>query len=163
MAELIEQIINFFTSNEFQVLMTSIGSIILGLSPVLYKLINSKIAKWKARLEVKSKELVEALTIIEDYKKVADDEISRAKEVIAQLTGMIEKQNEAMNLAFSRSNLKEDVKSTIDKILHQKTIPEVQQAPSVIHETPVEANESKEDEQLPIQTLEKRTYTRGRI
>ena len=49
MANIIDQIMKFFTSNEFQALMTSIGSIILAISPMLYKIITSKLTKWKIK------------------------------------------------------------------------------------------------------------------
>ncbi len=152
MAEIINQIIAFFTSDEFQALMTSIGSIILAISPMLYKIITSKLTKWKIKYDAKTGELKEAISIIDEYKARAEQEAAKAKQTIDYLTELVNKQNEAMRLAFDRSNLKEDTKQAIHKILQAQTVkipvePLLEAAKTVLKE-----DEKKKDESLSTQT-----------
>lgn len=152
MAEIINQIIAFFTSDEFQALMTSIGSLLLAVSPFLFKLITSKIEKWKIKFQAKASEVAEALKLVDEYKKLAEAEAAKTKQTIDQLTELVNKQNEAMRLAFDRSNLKEDTKQTISKILQTKTVnisaePLLEAAKTVLKE-----DEKKKDDSLSTQT-----------
>lgn len=149
MANIIDQIMKFFTSNEFQALMTSIGSIILAISPMLYKIITSKLTKWKIKYDAKTGELKEAISIIDEYKARAEQEALKAKDTIDKLTELIKQQNGAMQLAFDRSNLKEDVKTQIGKMLKP-----VNEAVPVKAEprTPLQEDEIKKDDTLPVET-----------
>jgi len=152
MAEIINQIIAFFTSDEFQALMTSIGSLLLAVSPFLFKLITSKIEKWKIKFQAKASEVAEALKLVDEYKKLAEAEAAKTKQTIDQLTELVNKQNEAMRLAFDRSNLKEDTKQAIHKILQVQTVkipvePLLEAAKTVLKE-----DEKKKDDSLSTQT-----------
>lgn len=152
MAEIINQIIAFFTSDEFQALMTSIGSLLLAVSPFLFKLITSKIEKWKIKFQAKASEVAEALKLVDEYKKLAEAEAAKTKQTIDQLTELVNKQNEAMRLAFDRSNLKEDIKQAIHKILQVQTVkipvePLLEAAKTVLKE-----DEKKKDDSLSTQT-----------
>lgn len=152
MAEIINQIIAFFTSDEFQALMTSIGSLLLAVSPFLFKLITSKIEKWKIKFQAKASEIAEALKLVDEYKKLAEAEAAKTKQTIDQLTELVNKQNEAMRLAFDRSNLKEDTKQAIHKILQAQTAeipvePLLEAAKTVLKE-----DEKKKDDSLSTQT-----------
>lgn len=152
MANIINQIIAFFTSDEFQALMTSIGSLLLAVSPFLFKLITSKIEKWKIKFQAKASEVAEALKLVDEYKKLAEAEAAKTKQTIDQLTELVNKQNEAMRLAFDRSNLKEDTKQAIHKILQVQTVkipvePLLEAAKTVLKE-----DEKKKDDSLSTQT-----------
>lgn len=152
MAEIINQIIAFFTSDEFQALMTSIGSLLLAVSPFLFKLITSKIEKWKIKFQAKASEIAEALKLVDEYKKLAEAEAAKTKQTIDQLIELVNKQNEAMRLAFDRSNLKEDTKQAIHKILQAQTVkipvePLLEAAKTVLKE-----DEKKKDDSLSTQT-----------
>lgn len=153
MANIIDQIMKFFTSNEFQALMTSIGSIILAISPMLYKIITSKLTKWKIKYDAKTGELKEAISIIDEYKARAEQEAAKAKQTIDELTTLINKQNDAMKLAFDRSNLKEDVKTQIGKMLKPMAEP-VLNAEKIINvaRTALQEDEIKKDDTLPVET-----------
>lgn len=153
MANIIDQIMQFFTSDEFQALMTSIGSILLAISPMLYKIITSKLTKWKIKYDAKTGELKEAIGIIDEYKARAEAEALRAKQTIDELTLLINKQNEAMKLAFDRSNLKEDVKSEIGKMLKPIAEP-ILNAEKIINvaRTALQEDEIKKDDTLPVET-----------
>lgn len=156
MANIIDQIMKFFTSNEFQALMTSIGSIILAISPFLYKIITSKLKKWKIKFDAKTGELKEALGILDEYKARAEQEALKSKQTIDQLTDLIKKQNEAMTLAFDRSNLKEDVKGEIKKMLNRKVETTDEQVINIAKKALAEEDETKIDDTLPTQiTVEK--------
>ena len=122
------------------------------LSPFLFKLITSKIEKWKIKFQAKASEVAEALKLVDEYKKLAEAEAAKTKQTIDQLTELVNKQNEAMRLAFDRSNLKEDTKQTISKILQTKTVnisaePLLEAAKTVLKE-----DEKKKDDSLSTQT-----------
>jgi len=132
--------------------MTSIGSLLLAVSPFLFKLITSKIEKWKIKFQAKASEVAEALKLVDEYKKLAEAEAAKTKQTIDQLTELVNKQNEAMRLAFDRSNLKEDTKQAIHKILQVQTVkipvePLLEAAKTVLKE-----DEKKKDDSLSTQT-----------
>lgn len=152
MADIINQIIQFFTSNAFQALMTSIGSIILAISPLLYKIINSKLTKWKLKFDAKASEIVEALKLADEYKARAEEEALKAKQTIDELKNLIDNQNEAMRLAFDRSNLKEDTKMTISKILQSESLKKPIEPVQEETKTALQEDEIKKDDTLPVET-----------
>lgn len=168
MADFINGIIAFFTGEEFRNIMTSAGAIILALSPFLYKLIVSKFDKWKIRLQGKSEELKEALSLVAKLEQKAKKEAIQMNALVNQVNAMMKSQSEAMALAFSRSNLKEDVKGTITNILNNSTKPIEIEIPSGQVEEDINTTiEEVEIDNRPLTETETRTaeekkkYVRG--